>query len=153
MILAENATRARIDAPEALIHIIGRGFERREIFRNNTDSNTGARGWHWKDNRARIGFVFIEQTGYPNAFMQDRASKPWSDSVWDLSEKNFPKSSSRRIWWHAKDKPVFQKPSQAFFFLITLVLSSSFSISSGICREIRDKKALNEKVETFLEAH
>lgn len=47
----------------------------------------------------------------------------------------------------------FLKNTCTPFFLIALVLSSSFSISSGICREIQDKKALNEKVLTFLEAH
>jgi predicted O-methyltransferase YrrM len=39
------------------------------------------------------------------------------------------------------------------FFLIALILSSSLSIRSGICEEIRDNKALDEKVETFLETH
>ena len=47
----------------------------------------------------------------------------------------------------------FLKNTCTPFFLIALVLSSSFSISSGICREIQDNKALNEKVLTFLEAH
>jgi len=37
--------------------------------------------------------------------------------------------------------------------VIALILSLSFSIRSGICGEIKDNKALNEKVETFLEAH
>ena len=37
------------------------------------------------------------------------------------------------------------------FLLIALILSSSFSIRSGICEEIRDNKALDEKVEKFLE--
>jgi hypothetical protein len=39
------------------------------------------------------------------------------------------------------------------FFLITLILSSSFSIRSGICEEVKDNKALDEKVEKFLEGH
>ena len=38
-------------------------------------------------------------------------------------------------------------------FLVTaLILSSSFSIRSGICKEIRDNKALDEKVSKFLES-
>jgi caffeoyl-CoA O-methyltransferase len=39
------------------------------------------------------------------------------------------------------------------FFLIALILSSSLSIRSGICEEIRDNKLLDEKVRTFLETH
>ena len=37
------------------------------------------------------------------------------------------------------------------FVAIAVILSSSFSIRSGICREILDNKALDEKVELFLE--
>ncbi len=39
------------------------------------------------------------------------------------------------------------------FLLIALILFSSFSIRSGVCEEIRDNKALDEKVETFLVTH
>ena len=38
------------------------------------------------------------------------------------------------------------------FFLIALILSSSLSIRSGICEEIRDNKALDEQVQRFLES-
>ena len=38
------------------------------------------------------------------------------------------------------------------FFLIALILSSSLSIRSGICKEIRDNKALDEQVQRFLES-
>ena len=38
------------------------------------------------------------------------------------------------------------------FFLITLILSSSLSIRSGICEELKDNKALDEKVRKFLES-
>ncbi|MGB5423447.1 MAG: class I SAM-dependent methyltransferase [Desulfobacterales bacterium] len=38
------------------------------------------------------------------------------------------------------------------FLVIALILSSSFSIRSGICKEIRDNKALDEKVSKFLES-
>ena len=38
------------------------------------------------------------------------------------------------------------------FLLIALILSSSFSIRSGFCAEIKDNKALDEKVEKFLES-
>ena len=38
------------------------------------------------------------------------------------------------------------------FFLIALILSSSFSIRSGFCAETKDNKALDEKVEKFLES-
>ena len=37
------------------------------------------------------------------------------------------------------------------FFLVALIFASSFSIRSGICKEIRDNKVLDEKVEKFLE--
>ena len=37
------------------------------------------------------------------------------------------------------------------FLLIALILSSSLSIRSGICEEIRDNKLLDEQVEKFLE--
>jgi predicted O-methyltransferase YrrM len=36
-------------------------------------------------------------------------------------------------------------------FLIALIISSSFSIGSGICEELKGNKALDEKVEKFLE--
>jgi len=39
------------------------------------------------------------------------------------------------------------------FLLIALILFLTFSNRSGICGEIRDKKTLDEKVETFLETH
>jgi predicted O-methyltransferase YrrM len=39
------------------------------------------------------------------------------------------------------------------FAVIALILSSSLSIRSGICEEIRDNKTLDDKVETFLETH
>lgn len=38
------------------------------------------------------------------------------------------------------------------FLVIALILSSSFSIRSGICKENRDNKALDEKVSKFLES-
>jgi len=38
------------------------------------------------------------------------------------------------------------------FLLIALILSSSLSIRSGICEEIRDNKVPDEKVEKFLES-
>ena len=38
------------------------------------------------------------------------------------------------------------------FLLFALILSSSFSIRSGICKEIRDNKALDEQVEKFLDS-
>jgi len=37
--------------------------------------------------------------------------------------------------------------------VIALILLSGFSIRSGICQEIPDKKASDDKVETFLETH
>jgi caffeoyl-CoA O-methyltransferase len=43
------------------------------------------------------------------------------------------------------------KKSYLEIFLIALILSSSFSIRSGICKDIRDNKALDEKVGKFLE--
>ena len=39
------------------------------------------------------------------------------------------------------------------FFLIALILSSSMSIRSGVCKEIRDNKTLDEQVQKFLETH
>jgi caffeoyl-CoA O-methyltransferase len=44
------------------------------------------------------------------------------------------------------------KKSYLEIFLIALILSSSFSIRSGICGELKDHKALDEKVEKFLES-
>jgi predicted O-methyltransferase YrrM len=38
------------------------------------------------------------------------------------------------------------------FFLSALILTWSLSIRSGICEELKDNKALNEKVEKFLES-
>jgi caffeoyl-CoA O-methyltransferase len=38
------------------------------------------------------------------------------------------------------------------FFLIALILSLTFSIRSGICKEVRDNKALDEQVQKFLES-
>ena len=38
------------------------------------------------------------------------------------------------------------------FLLFALILSSSLSIRSGFCAEIKDNKALNEQVEKFLES-
>ena len=38
------------------------------------------------------------------------------------------------------------------FLLIALILSSSFSIRRGICKEIRDNKALDEQVQKFLDS-
>ena len=38
------------------------------------------------------------------------------------------------------------------FLVIALIFSSSFSIRSGICKEIRDNKALDEQVQRFLES-
>ena len=45
----------------------------------------------------------------------------------------------------------FLKSTCTPFFLIALVLSSSFSISSGICEEQQNSKALDEKIKIFLE--
>ena len=39
------------------------------------------------------------------------------------------------------------------FFLIALILSSSMSIRSGVCKEIRDNKTIDEQVQKFLETH
>ncbi len=39
------------------------------------------------------------------------------------------------------------------FFLIALILSSSMSIRSGVCEEIRDNKTLDEQVQKFLQTH
>jgi len=39
------------------------------------------------------------------------------------------------------------------FVVIALILTSSFSIRSGICKEIRDNKVLDEQVQIFLETH
>jgi predicted O-methyltransferase YrrM len=47
----------------------------------------------------------------------------------------------------------FLKNKIAALLFIALTLSASFSIQSGVCGEIRDKKILDEKVETFLEIH
>jgi len=47
----------------------------------------------------------------------------------------------------------FLKNSYLTFFLIVLILSSFFSVRSVMCEEIRDGKALDEKVEMFLETH
>ena len=47
----------------------------------------------------------------------------------------------------------FLKNMSIPFLVIALVLSSSFSIRSGICDELKGNKVLDEKVEIFLEAH
>ncbi|MGA9537970.1 MAG: class I SAM-dependent methyltransferase [Desulfobacterales bacterium] len=47
----------------------------------------------------------------------------------------------------------FLKNSYLRFFLIVLIFSSFFSVRSGICAELRDNKALDDKVEMFLETH
>ena len=39
------------------------------------------------------------------------------------------------------------------FLVIALLLSLSFSTGSGVCDELKDNNALDEKVEMFLEAH
>ena len=44
------------------------------------------------------------------------------------------------------------KKSYLELFLIALILSSSFSIRSGICEELKDNKSLDAKVEKFLES-
>ena len=44
------------------------------------------------------------------------------------------------------------KVSIPFLLIALLILTSSFSIRSGICRETRDNKALDEKVEKFLQS-
>jgi predicted O-methyltransferase YrrM len=46
----------------------------------------------------------------------------------------------------------FLKKTFIPFFLIALILSLSFSIRSGFCAETKDNKALDEKVEKFLES-
>ena len=38
------------------------------------------------------------------------------------------------------------------FLLFALIFASSLSIRSGICKEIRDNKALDEQVEKFLDS-
>ena len=39
------------------------------------------------------------------------------------------------------------------FLVIALIFALSFSVRSGICAELRDNKALDDKVEMFLETH